>query len=234
MNASSLQSSRTQFGGVADAHGSNAVRATVAAAIALWLALVITLGAAQAFVTPIGTVPIRIVLGVLVPVAVFLTVYAASALFRNFVLSTNLGLITAVQSWRFAGIGFLALFTHGVLPGVFAWPAGLGDMAIGITAPWLALVLIRRPEFAASRTFIGWNLLGMLDLVAAVGIGGLNSSLATSSITTAPMAQMPLVLVPAFLVPLFLIMHLTALFQARALRIHGAAQRDCRHSLLHD
>ena len=69
-----------------------------------------------------------------------------------------------------------------------------------------------------SRSFAVWNLLGILDLVVAVSIGAINTSLATGApgeITVAPMAQMPLVLIPAYLVPLFVMLHLAALFQAR-------------------
>ena len=107
-----------------------------------------------------------------------------------------------------------------MLPGLFAWPAGLGDIAIGVTAPWIVLALIRRPDFAWSKTFVAWNLLGLLDLVVAVGTGALSSGLATGvagEITTGPMAQLPLVLIPAYLVPIFITLHLTALLQARRL-----------------
>jgi hypothetical protein len=74
--------------------------------------------------------------------------------FRDFILTFDLRLATGIQAWRFAGFAFLALYAHHVLPGLFAWPAGLGDMAIGITAPWVILALIRRPGFAASRPFV--------------------------------------------------------------------------------
>ena len=33
---------------------------------------------------------------------------------------------------------FVVLYGFGILPGVFALPAGLGDMAIGATAPFIA------------------------------------------------------------------------------------------------
>ena len=84
--------------------------------------------------------------------------------------------------------------------------------------PWVALALARRGGFATDPLFVGWNLFGMLDLVVAVGLGALSSSLAAGvagEVTTAPMARLPLVLIPAFLVPLFLMLHLAALFQAR-------------------
>jgi len=192
----------------------------VAVVLAAWFALIVLLGANAGFVTPPGVLPVPIALGVTVPVLVFLSAYWMSREFRQFVLTADLRLVAGIQAWRAAGFGFLALYAHGVLPGVFALPAGLGDIAIGVTAPWIVLALIRRPSFAASKTFVVWNLLGMLDLVVAVSTGALASGLATEvigEITTRPMAQLPLVLIPAYLVPVFVMLHLTALFQARRL-----------------
>jgi hypothetical protein len=106
------------------------------------------------------------------------------------------------------------------LPGIFAWPAGLGDMAIGLTAPLVLANLLRRPNFAASKSFVAWNASGILDLTVAVSIGALVPLLAPNlygSVTTAPMSQLPLVLIPTYLVPTFLMLHLTALFQSRRL-----------------
>ncbi len=143
--------------------------------------------------------------------------YWVWAAFHAYVLSLELPLATAVQAWRAGGLGFLALYVHGVLPGAFAWPAGLGDIAIGVTAPWVALALVRRPAFANGRVFLVWNLFGVLDLIVAVGVGGLSSVLASGTageVTTAPMAQLPLVLIPGYLVPLFVMLHLAAFFQA--------------------
>lgn len=126
--------------------------------------------------------------------------------------------MTAIQAWRAGGLVFLAFYAHGLLPGRFAWPAGLGDILIGVTAPWILLALIRRPGFTASRLFVVWNLLGILDLVVAISTGALSSGFlagAVGQVTTAPMTQLPLVLIPAYLVPLFAILHLASLFQAR-------------------
>src|SRR5262245_16319550 len=156
---------------------------------------------------------------------------------RTLVLTAVLPLLTAVQAWRFAGFGFIALYVYSVLPGAFAWPAGLGDMAIGMTAPWVALALIRRPGFAASSWFVVWNVLGILDLVVAVTTGMLISILATggaSEITTAPMAELPLLLIPAFLVPLFIMLHMTALFQARRLALVERARPALEHASFPD
>lgn len=97
---------------------------------------------------------------------------------------------------------------------------GLGDMAIGVTAPLVLSALLRRPGFAAGKSFVAWNVSGILDLTVAVSIGALVPLLAPNfygSVSKAPMTQLPLVLVPTYLVPTFLILHLTALFQGRRL-----------------
>ncbi len=151
------------------------------------------------------------------PVFIFLALFRSAAGFRDYVLAADLQLATGVQAWRFAGFGFLALYAHGVLPGLFAWPAGLGDIAIGSTAPWVVLALVRRPSFMASKRFVTWDLLGMLDFVVSVGTGVLCSSAllgAGWAVTTDPMGRLPLSLVPCYLVTLFTLLHLTAIFQA--------------------
>lgn len=191
----------------------------VAVGLAAWFLVVIVLGARGAFVAPPGSPPLPILLGFTVPLAAFFMGLWLWQSFRAFVLSADLRLLTGIQAWRFAGLGFIALYAYRVLPGGFAWPAGLGDIAIGLTAPWLVFVLDRRPGFAASKTFAAWNVLGVLDLIVAVGSGAVHSMLATEvpgEVTTAPMALLPLLLIPAYLVPLFLMLHTAALLQARA------------------
>ena len=192
----------------------------VAVSFLAWLALVLVLGARGVFVAPTGAPPLALLLGLLAPLSLFLVGYRALQPLREFVLSVDLRLIVGIQAWRWAGFGFLTLYTYRVLPGVFAWPAGLGDMAIGVTAPWVLAALLRRPDFAAGKRFVAWNLSGILDLAVAVSIGALVPLLAPNlygGISTAPLAQLPLVLIPTYFVPTFLILHLTALLQARRL-----------------
>jgi hypothetical protein len=192
------------------------VRWIVVGSLAVWLAAIFLLGATGELVRPPGKPPIPIGIAVVTPMIVFFIALRLSRAFRSFVLAVDLRLATGIQAWRFAGIAFLALYAQGSLPGFFAWPAGLGDIAIGLTAPWIVMALIQRPGFEANRLFIWWNLLGILDLVVAVTTGVISNGLApglVGEITTAPMALLPLVLVPAYFVPIFVMLHLTALFQ---------------------
>ena len=196
------------------------IRLAVAITLTAWLLLVVSLGIAGAFARPPGTLPLPIALGVGAPLGLFFAWLRLSQSFREFVLSLDLRLIAGMQAWRWAGLGFLSLYAHKVLPAVFALPAGLGDMAIGVTAPWIILALVRQPGFAARGTFIRWNVLGILDLVVAISIGTVSAIFATGApgeISTAPMATLPLLLIPAFLVPLFLMLHTVALMQSRQL-----------------
>ncbi len=190
----------------------------------LWLALAFILGADDAFMGGPGALPISILAGFLTPILVFLVALWTVGSFRHFVMSIDLQVMAGIQAWRFAGLGFIALYVYGVLPGLFAWPAGLGDMAIGVTAPLVIFALRREPAFAGSSLFWIWNLFGMADLVVAVSLGGLSAIMGigiSAEITSFPMARMPLVLIPTFLVPLFFMLHLASLFQARRIAVAG-------------
>src|SRR5215471_20277828 len=195
------------------------LRLIAALLFGVWFALVFFLGAREVFVAPRGTPPLPLLIAFTLPVVVFLFAYWRSPEFREFVMKADLRFLTGMQAWRFGGFAFLALFTYAILPGYFAWPAGLGDMAIGLTAPLILLALNRNPNFSASKTFVAWNVFGLLDLVAAVTIGAIGPRLLVSNqvgaVNTSVMAHLPLVLVPAYLVPMFIVFHLTALFQAR-------------------
>jgi hypothetical protein len=198
----------------------SSLRPVVFVALALWLGLISFLGYRGAFIGSADSPPLPIFLGFATPLVVFLAAYFGWGAFRAFVLSADLRLVSAIQAWRWGGIGFLSLYAHGVLPGLFAFPAGLGDMAIGVTAPWMVLRLIRQPSFAASRRYRIWNILGIVDFIVAVTMGTLSSGFIHGlplNVTTSAMTQLPLVLIPAYMVPFFTMLHLTALFQARQL-----------------
>ena len=200
--------------------GLSGIRLKGTVVLTVWFVLVVSLGAAGAFVGPPGTPPFAIAIGIGAPLLLFFTWLRLSQSFRDLVLALDLRLIAGIQAWRWAGLGFLSLYAHKVLPAMFALPAGLGDMAIGFVAPWMVLALVRQADFAASAAFIRWNVLGILDLIVAVTLGTLSATLTTGApgeISAAPLSTLPLLLIPAFLVPLFLMLHSVALMQSRQL-----------------
>ena len=202
--------------------------ATIALVLAAWFALAATIGITGLATAGPDQLFRPVLITVIVPLAAFLALYAGSPAFRDFVLTRDMRVVTMLQSWRVVGFAFLMLYAHGVLPGLFAWPAGLGDVAIGLSAPFVVLALTRDPGFAHSRRFVVWHLLGLLDFVVAAGtatlVSGALPDLVAGSVTSAAMEVWPLSLFPSFIVPLFVILHLTVLFQVRALRRAAASE----------
>ena len=106
--------------------------------IAAWFVFALSASALHLFKTDPSLPPLPLGLAVVIPVAAFLIWFATSSGFREFALSLNPRTLTYMHSWRIAGFTFLVLYAAGLLPGIFALPAGLGDIAIGATAPWAA------------------------------------------------------------------------------------------------
>ena len=129
--------------------------------IAAWFVFALFGSAEHGFKQNAAAPPIALGLAVLV----FWIWFRSSAGFREFALSLDPRVLTIVQSWRIAGFLFVVLYVYGILPGMFANPAGWGDVAIGLTAPWMGMNLA---EPGHRKGFIAWNALGMLDLVTAV------------------------------------------------------------------
>ena len=160
--------------------------------------------------------PIMLGLGAVLPVVLFAVGYLSSARFRDFTSSLDLRILTVAQSFRVVGLVFVILYFLGGLPGIFALPAGLGDFAIGITAPVIAWQW-KRP-LPRSR-FVVWNVLGILDLVNAVTLGVLAAQspvgILAGDVSTRLLGQFPLSLIPTFFVPMFVIFHLISLIRVR-------------------
>ena len=163
-----------------------------------------------------------IALTAVVPVAAFLATYALSDRFRGFVLSQDIRRLTMLQHWRVIGFVFLPLYFFGVLPGLFAWPAGLGDVAIGLAAAAMVARIDRDPGAATTRGLVRFQLFGLLDFAVAIVTAGLSSGvfpeLVAAGPTSAPLDVWPMNLFPSFIVPIFIIMHLTVLLKIRHLR----------------
>ena len=190
--------------------------APLAIVIAAWFAAIFALGASGAFMAPSKTPPFALLIAFVAPIASAVIAYRTSTRFRDWVLGIEPRLLVTLNAWRWAGFTFVVLYVYGILPGFFAWPAGLGDMAIGATAPWILGRLAASPAFLSSRAFIRWNRLGILDLAVAMSLGAIGGILVSDQpVSTAPMAMLPLVLIPAFMVPIFILMHLAMLAQAK-------------------
>jgi hypothetical protein len=146
---------------------------------------------------------------------VLLAAIGLSPSLRRTLRTISLPAVHGVQLYRAIGATFLVLMAQGQLPAHFALPAGWGDVAVGLAAPVVALALARR--VAGARVLAtGWNVVGLLDLVVAVGMGtGYLAPLLAPQVGHVPpapaMGVFPLILVPTFAVPVSIILHLLGL-----------------------
>ena len=199
----------------------------LAAGLAAAFAIAAAIGVTGALTAGPGAGLRPVLLAILVPVAGLVLATAALPRLRAWVLGLDLRMLTLIQSWRVIGFAFLPLYAYGVLPGLFAWPAGLGDVAIGLAAPFVAARLARDPGYAASRGYLWFHLAGLLDFAAAAGTAMLASgafpAIHAGLPTSAPVEVWPLFLFPGFFVPLFIALHLAALLQIVRVRRGAAA-----------
>ena len=172
------------------------------------------LGRDRFYLTPL------IPLFVVVPITIALLALRLSPALRRVLATASLPALIGVQLYRSIGVVFLILLSLGQLPAHFALPAGWGDIAVGLTAPLVALAVARRVR--GGRTLaVSWNVFGLLDLVVAVGMGTgflapfLAPGLGSPVPPAAAMGVFPMVLVPTFAVPVSVLLHLLALGKLR-------------------
>ena len=182
------------------------------ALIIAWFLASLSASAAHVFENQSARLALPVAIAAITPLVLFGLWFAVSPGFRHFTRSLDPRILTIVQTWRIGGLVFVVLYGFGLLPGVFALPAGWGDFAIGLTAP---LVAWRLATPARRNGFILWQVLGMIDLVMAVSLGTTAPLISPSAQSMQPMTVLPLSMIPTFVVPLLLIFHFIAIAQAR-------------------
>ncbi len=82
--------------------------------------------------------------------------------------------LVAVQCYRVLGSQWLVYWLLGVLPGVWALPAGTGDVLTGLLAVPAAIALASGTADGRKATII-WNVFGLADFVVAITLGLITS-----------------------------------------------------------
>lgn len=157
-----------------------------------------------------GRIP-TIQYGVLIPIVAGVALFWRWETLQRALEVVPLQWIVTVQVYRALGVTFLVLYAAGHLPGEFAWPAGVGDITVGLLAPAVGLAYARGSRGAA-RYVRTWNLFGISDLVVALTMGVLTSPSPLQRFAfTAPnelLSAFPLAMIPVFMVPLSILLHL--------------------------
>jgi hypothetical protein len=152
--------------------------------------------------------------GMLIPLVLAIILFWRWRLLRQVIEAVPQTWIAGVQFYRVMGVIFLVLYAAGKLPGVFAWPAGIGDVITGLLAPVVGIAYARRSQAMAGR-LRAWNLFGIGDLIVAVTTGFLASPSRMQMFAfdkpNELIGAFPLVMIPVFLVPLAVMLHLASL-----------------------
>lgn len=206
MNGLRLALKRTQF----SAPARSQIGLSILVLVFAWYGLVTVLAMHDLFrASPTARSPI-LPLAVFAPVILSLWLIRRSKGMAQIVDATPLSWLVGAQVYRAVGAIFLVLWSIGQLPWQFALPAGGGDVLVGLVAILVAIAAGTWSE-AIRKAAYTWNVLGILDLVVALGTGFLTSpspfQLLAFNHPNLLVSRYPLVMIPAFMVPLSLILH---------------------------
>lgn len=159
-------------------------------------------------------------LAILLPTLVGLGLLTRSKYIGSVLDATPPSWLIGLQVYRVLGGIFLVNWARGDMPGAFALPAGIGDVAVGLLALPAALCADTGTH-AGRQVGVWWNLLGLADFAVAVGMGMMTSpgrfQVFALDHPNALIGTFPTVMIPAFAVPSSILMHALSLRQLRRL-----------------
>jgi hypothetical protein len=183
----------------------------------LWAAVAWTASIDGVFRTSASALP-------LLPLAIVLPVIVGAPLL---LLSKRVGQLldampttwlVALQLYRVFGSQWLAYWLRGLLPGLWALPAGTGDVLTGLFAVPAAIALAAGTA-EGRKAAILWNIFGVADLAVAIALGMIISpgpfQLIVPNGPSIGLDGYPNVLTPAFVVPGSILLHALSLRQLR-------------------
>ena len=194
-------------------------RALIAVAMTTWFGVVLWLGATDVLRQALLLGLPGLAWAVAIPIASLSTALLMTREGRRRVAEAPLPPLVGVHAVRVLGIWFVLLLAAGRLPAPFAPVAGWGDILAGVLALPTAALVLRSPEGSRARVLL-WNVIGAVDLVAAVSLGLTSLPGPTRIFMDAPgsgaMNDLPWFIIPGFLVPTLLTVHVIVFYKLRA------------------
>jgi hypothetical protein len=183
--------------------------------VTLWAALAWTGAIDGAFRSGASRLP-------LLPLAIFLPMIAGVPLL---LVSKRVGQLldampatwlVALQFYRVFGSQWLAYWLRGLLPAIWALPAGTGDVLTGLFAVPAAIALAAGTA-EARKAAVLWNVFGIADFTVAITLGMMITpgpfQLIVLDGPSVGLDGFPNVLTPAFVVPSSILLHALSLRQ---------------------
>lgn len=203
-------------------------RVRIATGLTAWFIVVTAMAAMEVLHDQHGLGVPGLGVAVMLPIVVLSVRALRSPSLRRGLQSIPLSMLVGVNVIRSFGVMFLLLYAAGRLPAPFAPVAGWGDILVGLTAipvAWLAY----KKGAATHSTVMIWNTLGLVDLIAAVGLGVTSSPGPLRLIFAEPgagiMTTLPWLLIPGFLVPLLASTHLAVFYRLSMAGVFSCQQK---------
>jgi hypothetical protein len=203
-----------------------AVWLAIAVPFTLWTALIWGLALQDTFRA--GSDIPRLPFAIFTPVLVGLVLLTRSRHVTSLLDATPASRLIGLQVYRVLGGIFLVNWAAGDIPGAFALPAGIGDIAVGLLALPAAL-RVSSGTPGGRKVGIWWNLLGLADFAVAIAMGMLSSPGRFQAVALAhpniELSTFPIVMIPAFAVPNSILLHALSLWQLKRM---GNTATDAR------
>jgi hypothetical protein len=178
----------------------------------LWLAVIWSAAINGAFKPGAAAIPL-LPFAIFGPVAVGVPILLLSRRIGDVLDAMPASWLVALQVLRVNGSAFLIGWIYGTVPGIFALPAGIGDVLTGLLAVPVAIALGSGSR-ESRRAAIAWNIFGLLDFAIALTIGqAIAFRLIETGFAGATGGLYPAVMVPAFAVPTWIMLHALSLRQ---------------------
>jgi hypothetical protein len=196
--------------------GTLAGRVRAGIVLTIWFAAVVVLGATGTLGNEHGLGAPALGLAVLLPLVGLAVALRNMSAARTALSEFPLWILIAAHGLRVLGFAFLVLYSARRLPAPFAPVAGWGDILVGALAVPVAWMAARRGMRTRWAILI-WNVVGTMDLIAAIGLGAISTPGPTQLLTQSPgsglMTTLPWILIPCFLVPAFQALHIAIFYR---------------------
>ena len=183
----------------------------------LWAAVAWTAAINGAFRTGASALPL-LPAAILLPVIIGVPVLLLSKRVGQLLDAMPMTWLIALQIYRIFGSQWLVYWLSGMLPGLWALPAGTGDVLTGLFAVPAALALATGTAEGRKGAIL-WNIFGLADLAVAITLGMIMSpgpfQLIIPHGPSMAIDTFPNVLTPAFVVPSSILLHVLSLRQLR-------------------
>lgn len=205
------------YRGARDSDASRKAAATTAAAAAIlfgvWAVASAIFAHRGGYHTQLGKAPPWLPVEAITAMVALLLLARIPSVSRALSGPNSVRLLSWPHAFRVAGVALVISMILGHLPALFAIPAGLGDMAIGIAEPFVTRRIHAGHGHRAARWF---NIFGILDLVSAMALGGLTAyGIVHVSPVNSAVSELPLALIPTVAVPTLFVLHILTLRRLR-------------------